>query len=327
MRLCISHQTARAWYRLKDYPAASLLVPNQAQALQDFKVVHDDVAQAQRVLAAYGLPQQDYMPLHILVPSTQARLRTPHLSCHVCSQALPAQSLQVFEHLMVPTAPLLAVQSSQDFSFLELVEYFYELCGAYHLPLQLEEPFCERIQLTSVENLTAFAQSCVHKMGRTKTLSALRFTRNGARSPMETVCAMLVGLSRKHGGLGVIDFDLNARIEVPNRLRHLTRSHAFYADILLRQAKLILEYQGFNHEESQRAVSDEERRNTLAALGYRVIAIWKHALFQPQDFQRLMLTIERAAGLRKDRHTDEFVEKQAALRRFLLRRMLDKSSR
>ena len=133
---------------------------------------------------------------------------------------------------------------------------------------------------------------------------------------------MMLALPKACGGLGVHDLVMDRKIPVTGNARQMTRRRYFYADALIESARLIIEYNGFRHDEERRAVLDSEREHALNAMGYTVVTVARGSFFGQEDFRRICASISAGAGLQKGRFPEDFAERQEALRRFVLRRWL-----
>ncbi|QWT17355.1 hypothetical protein KPC83_05815 [Collinsella sp. zg1085] len=322
MKPILGHTTALAWYRLAARPAPLACAPETPCCLSTKQTLPHEFQLAFQALKAQGLSEVEQHLFHIVVSDTQSRSRGGFVQSHVQQGYVPVGFLQEYEHFWIPDIRLIALQMARYLSLLELVELYYELCADYSLSVSPKERYFERPSLTTVEALCDYAHHTDIHGGKKKALQALKYVHNHARSPMETACAMLISLPKRLGGLGIRDIELNARIDVPSHLQQLTRSKYFLADILLKKSGTDFEYHGSMHEEEQRGISDEERRQTLQSLGFEVVVARKQSLFNQQAFVRLFEALRMQAGERADRYPADFAIRQEKLRQFVLRHYL-----
>ena len=82
-------------------------------------------------------------------------------------------------------------------SLFALVEYYFELCGAYSLGTGSSTSYNERFALTSTERLKQFFNSITRCDGLALARKAIQCVRDGCRSPMETAFVMMLTLPKK----------------------------------------------------------------------------------------------------------------------------------
>lgn len=273
-------------------------------------------------LAALGVPDAELETIHTLTSSSGNRRSSSNLKCHVHQGELPAGALlKINGGMYVVGICLCALQAAEEMDFLELVEYYYEICGAYALPFD-DGPYHERKPLASVRKLREFFARMPGRRGVGRAMRALGYVRDGSRSPMETALVMMLILPRKVGGLGLKTVEMDHRIEVRERFRDMTTRRFLIADVYIVAARLDIEYHGFHHDQAGRDVSDAERENTLRAMGHHVIVVRKGSFFERRAFLRAMEAIRMRAGVRPAKMPHDFAERQERLRQFVLRRML-----
>ena len=207
----------------------------------------------------------------------------------------------------------------------ELVEFGYEICGGYELPADGCGDYRERVALTSPDPLRAFIEGLSGVRGVKAARRAVRYVRGGSRSPMETSHVMMLVLPKRMGGLGVRGLLMDYRVDIPYALRRLTRRGYVMCDACVPRACLDIEYNGFHHDEEQRKVEDEERRNVLEALGFHVKVLTKAAFFDAYSFRRHVLSIMQILSMRVCDLPKGFWGAQEELRHFVLRRWLNAS--
>ncbi|MBE6469340.1 MAG: hypothetical protein E7001_05160 [Coriobacteriaceae bacterium] len=263
------------------------------------------------------------VPLHVMVAEHGQRRRHKGVVSHVHGGELPAGSLlKIDEGLYVADIRLCALQAAEDLEFVELIEYFYEICGAYSLDGAEGRGYRERLPLTSVSDLSSYFDQMAGVRGIRKASRALRYVRDGSRSPMETALVMMLTLPRADGGLGIRDVVMDHRIEVSGHVRDMTGRRYFVTDIYIRKVRLAIEYHGSEHERAARGVADEERENALRAMGHQVIVVRRGAFFSRLSFLRFMEAIRKRVGIRPSSLDPGFAKRQERLRRFVLRRVL-----
>ncbi len=323
MSIVLSHITACHLYRAPARPSNLPVFPEAPRPLKTGAPQMAEVARARALLISYGVPSPLTETIDLLVSEPAERRRMAGIRCHVCQAELPAHALVQLEAGVFAVDPrFCALLAAQDLSYLELVEYYYELCGAYALPFEEEEPYQETVPLVSSQKLEAFFRAMGGTHGVPRALRAVRYVRDGSRSPMETASTMTLVLPKRDGGLGIRGVRMNRPIPITGAARRMTRRRQFFADAYIESARLLIEYMGMRHEEEARQAEDSERDNALDTMGYHVVRIWRWAFFDQTGYRRILAKIRTEVGLQATRFPPDFDDRQEELRRFVLRRWL-----
>lgn len=334
MSLVLSHTTAYYYYQTVARPEQQAQVwaePSAAsgEAFEAGPPSKKLVSTARRLLAAYGVPSDELGVIDVLVVSQKDRRTRRDVACHLYRNGAggisEAAVHHIFGEIYVVGVPLCALQAAERMSFRECVEYYYELCGCYRMPLDSGESYAECRPATSVEELRDFFAANSGARGVATARRAIEYVRNGARSPMETALIMMIVMPKKEGGLGIRGVEMDYRIPVSKYASRLTRSRNLYCDIFVPSAGLTIEYGGRVHEEVHRRARDNERTNALRAMGYDVIDVSRENLFDRDGFERTIAAIGKKVGVRPSRLPGDFAERQEDLRQFVLRRWLGAS--
>ena len=323
MSIVLSHSAVRLLYRAPARPRYLPKFPEVSSPLKTGAPQADEVARARALLISYGIPASKLETLELLVSEPKERRRMPGIKCHVCRHELPAHALVRLDAGIFAVDPrFCALLAGQDLDYLELVEYYYELCGGYELPIEEGESYREVAPLTSCCELETFFRSMRGMHGVPQALRAVRYARDGSRSPMETASTMTLVLPRRDGGLGIHRVTMNHSIAITGTARRMTGRREFFADAYIASARLLIEYMGMRHEEEERQADDSERDNALDTMGYHVVRIWRWAFFDTMRYRRILAKIRAEVGLRATRFPADFDDRQEALRRFVLRHWL-----
>ncbi|OUO63722.1 hypothetical protein B5F70_08295 [Collinsella sp. An268] len=245
----------------------------------------------------------------------------PGITCHLLGGELPARTLlEIEKGVLVPDVRLCALGAASYLSLRELIEYYFELCGTYALFPGGNESYRKlKTARTTTEDLRAFFLAMRQRNHAAKALRALRYVRDGSRSPMETATVMLLVLSMREGGLGIRSVTMNHEIPVTKAARKLTRRKTLICDAFIARCLLDIEYNGILHEQTDQRIIDAERLNALHAMGYEMLVIDRSALFSVLSFRRLMASIERHAHIKQRYLNEAFRIRQEELRTFVLR--------
>ena len=321
MSIVLSHRTAWLLYHAPHRPAVMESLPPRRAALAASYPAERLVARAIGVLKAAVIDSCELSAIDVTVANDRVRSKAPQVKSHVCTAPLPAGSIRrIASGVFVVSPELCFIQMARVFrDRRELIEFGCELCGGYEWGLKASEDYRERSPLTTVERIASVVSQLEGLHGVKAARWALRFTRDGSRSPMETAHIMTLVLPRRLGGLGIADMRMDWRIDIPPALRGLTRRGYVVCDGCSPLFRLDVEYNGFHHNDELRKVADEERRNVLEAMGYRVKVLTKGAFFDAPSFRRHLQSIIQIVGLRPRDVPDGFWERQEELRRFVLR--------
>ena len=324
MGIVFSHRTAALVYRAAGCPVQAGRLPAAPAPLARCYPSKAAVAAARRTLALLGIPPAETGLLDVLVAGDSVRSSDPALTCHVFSAALPAHSIRTLaDGVFVVSPELCFLQMACVFiDRRELVEYGYELCGGYALPIDPQGAYRERSPLATVASLEALLKSFKRVAGLRRAAWALRYVREGSRSPMETANVMTIVLPKRLGGAGVASVRMNLPVPVPEEHRDLTRRRWHVCDAAVPKKLLDLEYNGFHHDDEFRKAEDEERRAALEAMGYRVKVLTKQAFFNRDAYRRYLRSVFRILGIAEESLPPGFWTLQEELRRFVLRRWL-----
>lgn len=324
MSVIFSHTTAWAIYHAPDRPTAMPSFPAHPAPLARSYPAKGNIACARNLLELCGISAELLEHLDVLVADESLRSDDPEVASHVCSRVLPAGSVRrLAAGVFVVSPEICFIQMGMVFDDIrELVEFGFELCGSYELEIVPGGDYRERPALATCSSIAAVADEMAGMRGVAIARKALRYVREGARSPMETAHVMTLDLPRRMGGAGISAICMDYRIEIPPGLRGLTRRRSVVCDGCVPGRLLDFEYNGFWHDEDERRAEDEERRNVLEAMGYRVKVLNRLAFFSCTAFRRHLRSIFRILGIREDKLPSGFWARQEELRRFVLRRLL-----
>lgn len=282
-------------------------------------------------LADCGVPAQELETIDSLVSFAFERSHPGgSFRIHSLGMPVPADNLvELVPGLLVVDPRLCFVQAASWLNELELIEFGYELCGSYELPVQATtaeaEPrdggtvgYTVRRPLTTRVALQEFVKGHSGFKGSRAAAKALVRVRDGSRSPMETAAALAIVMPRCRGGLGFKGVELNYRVDIPDEFRSLTASGYFEVDIFAPRKNAGVEYDGGAHAEASRRAHDAERLATLNAMGMRIQTLTKGQFANQLAFHRAMNAIARMFGIKADASL-EFQRAQNELRQALIR--------
>ena len=151
-------------------------------------------------LASFGL---GYLakPVHLLVPSSECRIRCADARCHVRSGPFPARSFLPIDEGTFSSSPELAfIQMAEVLDCPRLVKLGDELCGIYGIETVGIVDFDRTSPFTTVKRLERFLLKAECMPGLVKARKAVRHIAPGSASPMEPAIVLLFCLPPRLGG-------------------------------------------------------------------------------------------------------------------------------
>ena len=204
-------------------------------------------------------------------------------------------------------------------SFTGALELGMELCGTYALrPSGLEGMAQRDNTLIDVDSLKRHVESWRSLQGLGTARKAAKYLVGGSASPMETKLYLLLCLPLQYGGYNLGLPELNPEFDLnPDEMEILRRS-SVKPDMLWRQKKLVIEYDGRQHEEEQQSKYDAMRKTILEGRGYTVRQVKRHQLYNPLAFHSFASSIGSFLGVRQRPVTPKHQSAREELRAVLL---------
>ena len=201
-------------------------------------------------LMGIRVPGQDSASdfVHVCVPHKNRKRHLVHVVFHAWSNV----HSQVIDSLVTCTMPIDAwCQVAADMSINELVVLGDRLTCAH-----------EDMRVTTLEDLCDHIDTCPSFHGIRKCRTALGLIREGTDSSKES-----------EGRLVLVDFGLpNPVVNHPIRTPGLSRPHK--VDMAYPEQQVCIEFDGLHHyHNSQQWQYDQDKRETLRAIGWDVIVI------------------------------------------------------
>lgn len=238
----------------------------------------------------------------------------------------PADGTDPDAEVCVPSPELLYLLAAQSLRDEHLIAaYGCELTGAYSLlprglvnlgkvlankeegePIGLRDllaadGYVTRQPLTTCARINAFLdQIAPHTPGLRAARHALRWVKDGSRSPMETVSSLSLRMSGSCGGFGVGNGEFNVRLEISKKWQDVLGKPYVVVDELFqspRHKNVIAEYNGAGgHLSMQQSSSDNLRRGALIEAGHRVFFITAPDFLDYDKWTALAHSIVSALG-------------------------------
>ena len=328
MSIVLSHTTARAVYQAARSVSAEVTEPCSPAAIYGSCPSGALLDAAAEWFTKHNVTLDANESLEVMVFDRKNARYAMSCQCHVSSKRFSSSRFtELGDDIFIVSIELCALQAATYLSFRELVEYYFELCGAYSLGTGSSTSYTERFALTSTERLKQFFNSLTRCDGLTLARKAIQCVRDGCRSPMETAFVMMLTLPKSEGGLGIKGIETDYEVQVTAAAKNLTRRKKFFMDAYLKKSRTDVEYNGFYHDAEENRAIDEERKNALASMGYGIITVSRYSFMHASSFVRVMEAIQRKEDIRPSRLPKDFQIMQEDLRRFVLRRFIEEKKR
>ena len=229
----------------------------------------------------------DHLPVDLVVMNAETRLQSKAVRCRTWNRAIPAGGIVRFaEHLFLSSPEFAFVQLARGNSMLRLAYIASGLCGAY---CRDDSSLMKRRPLTTLVMLALYLEAMEREPdglhmrrpdGWTKARRALSYAIEGARSPEEIACGMLLGMPTRLGGFGLGMPLSNPSITISISTSGGERLVERFPDLYWPERKLIVEYDSDAfHTGGRRRGQDANRVLEFRAAGYTVVSLTTSQLF------------------------------------------------
>ena len=262
-------------------------------------------------------------PVHFIVSQRDGCWDSALKVCHVWGSPIVSGMLGKADgNLLTSSAEFCLLQLACELGAVELARLITELCGTYALAPSPQDEYRNCPPATSLHHVSQFGRRMQRAgmRGARNLLRAVRFSADGAASPMETAVFLLLRLPLCLGGYGVEAPQLNARPRVGAAGGSGVRRRPHRCDLLWAEQGVALEYEGERwHTGPARITDDSLRDNALSAQGCRVIRVTKEQLYRADAFDDVARQICTLLGRRlRIPSSYNWFERRAHLRHMLL---------
>ena len=251
---------------------------------------------AHATVQANQLPEQEltalgfHRPIHLAVPTRNARRPSSLLTCHLFSSPPPYSFVRVSPHVYVEAPIPTLVKMAPRLPTGTLVRLLNRLLASYQLK---DDGIAKRQPLATKRELEQFVWRPYGIRGIKAVQRLLPYLVENLASPEEVRLAALLFLPIHLGGQGLPLASANA----PIRTVGTSISTMRYADLFWQVWKLILEYDSDLHHSSDNDIGrDSTRRAQLQAGGYHVVTMTRRQLHEPAAFRDTVLALKHAMG-------------------------------
>lgn len=278
----------------------------------------DDLSTAARELRASNPEALLRAPVHCIVRSSTTQRAPQPCRFHQHSSEIPrGAAFRVSSSAWCASPELAFVQEAAlESNVFRLALLGWELCGTYCTASTGHETTYQLQQLTSHERLSDFARRNAHMRGSQKALRALRFVKDNAASPRESMLALVLGLPSMYGGHALGMPLMNHPVEATPQARAIAGRASFRCDLCWPHARLDVEYQSAETHAGEIArIGDSRRANALSSMGWTVVAITNDELNSASTMEEIAKTLRKLLGKRLRADAASHRARQLELRR------------
>lgn len=262
--------------------------------------------------------------LHLLVPRGKHVEGHEFLRLHTVSPGSSNNLLRLGDGVYCAAPELVARQLAPWGRIEDLIYLLHELCGVYTYTGLPSLDLAERKPFATKESFEKFLSQQGRFPSSKLMAEALGQVRERSASPMETACAMFLGLPYRLGGLGFPDFEMNREIVVPEKLRRQLGRTRMYGDLCWDERRVVLEYDSSQwHGAAEQIARDSSRRSALMKLGYQVVTLTGGQATDRAELMRTADTLAEVLGHRVRPRVRDFEKRQHVLEWIIFR---DKAS-
>ena len=268
MAIVISHNSSLEL--LRAVPPQVRLYPRVGEPLS-----LEQISTKPRELAGIDLRQfgVSRTPVHVLVSKDALRIKASGFATHHFGlETMPGGLLLELAPGVYAAGPELCfIQLARTTSLVGAVVLGYELCGEYSHFSEMASGYYERPPLTSVERIGAAIEAVSGLYGVNRAREALRWVRDGARSPMETVLSSELFLPGRHSGLAFERPELNYTVQLDEVASAITGTTSCSIDIAWLGPRRGVEYD--SQEWHLDPARDLRRKEALEHMGWTINTI------------------------------------------------------
>ena len=249
----------------------------------------------------------------VVVPSADSRVRASFFSCHVLSTGMPTPSFVTLGNdLCIPCPELLFLQLAGVMTPEVHALLGYELCGTFSRSAtdpRVSEATYGVPPVTNVEKISSYLDACGRRRGVTLARKSLKWVRDNAWSPMESIVALMACLPVSEDGYGMGDVSLNVRHGTTPELVDLGCKESRVPDIEIVGTHIGFNYDSHAHldldsiveaarkgdpsaamrDVREKYLDDLKRNRELAAMGRVILPVTPNDLFALGGLDAVML--------------------------------------
>lgn len=244
---------------------------------------------------------------HIVVFDSEDKFSKEGYMVHCCSNAIAYEKTSIVRGESLVRLELLFIQLASELGVLKTIMLGMLMCSKPNA-----NPF-----MMTVEQLKHFALQAHGMHGRKVALRALKYIKEGCRSPQEAIIFMMLNNPYALGGfnLGYAVFD--HLVVLPRKYEAHINEASYNLDIYYPSKKLDVEYQGAFHKD--KTLEDMKRAEVLEEMGFKVIFLYTEDLYNLEKFYHKVEDIRKYLGKRIRIQSRHYAKNFSALRSLLPR--------
>lgn len=273
-------------------------------------------AQANGFVDAHG-------KVHITASNETAATRSSSIAAHKIESDVATSCLLIDGEIAVSSPELTFVQMSSLLESTQLTALGNELCSQYAIS---QDQISQRKAITSSTKLGKFLEMNRNLRSCAKAKKACSFIVDGARSPMEWKCFMLLTLSHVRGGAKLpapklnSKIDLKAPIQATDQWGYPRTIDSLECDLVWNaKCTVVVEYQGQEWHTSESALlRDAMKNNKLAEQNITLFELTKDIVYNEVEFNDFCSALAKAINHRNRVRAADAYEKSRLLRRAIM---------
>lgn len=255
--------------------------------------------------------------IHILLDSSNNKIKNPNFKCHINFSKLPKGSLKIInENIKIVSPEFMLIQLSKSLNYEELFLLILELCGSYSIN-PLDNSFTNNIYpitdiktiknyLTRFKNMNPYAK-CVNNL-----LRICKYAQNASASPMESRLYIKLCGPKKQGLYECKGLKLNQKINISKKAQLIAGQDYIIPDITCIKKKVAIEYDSAQfHENTTQGQRDKRRRDALVHDGWKVVTLVPSQINNPNIFHTIAIDIKKALKEDTRIRVKDFYEKRS----------------
>ena len=260
---------------------------------------------------------------HITTLNGAAATRSSAIAAHTTESDIAASCLLIDGEIAVSSPELTFVQMSSLLESTQLIALGNELCSQYAIS---RDQISQRKAIMSSTKLGKFLDMNSNLRSCAKAKEACSFIVDGARSPMEWKCFMLLTLSHVKGGAKLPAPKLNSKIDLKVPIQATDQwgypriIDSLECDLVWdAKCTVVVEYQGQEWHTSESALlRDAMKNNKLAEQGITLFELTKDIVYNEIDFSDFCDALAKAINHRNRVRAADAYEKSRLLRRAIM---------
>lgn len=260
---------------------------------------------------------------HITTSAATPRIKHAAIAAHATTANIETSLVYINEAIPITNPALTFLHMAALLTPVHLIAAGNELCSKYALA---DKGINQRRAITSVAQLQNYLAIAPEIRAVKKARTACANIVDGARSPMEWKCFMLLTLSHMHGGAKLAKPRLNYKIALRNPIQTIDEwgypreIKSLECDLVWKSPKtVVVEYQGKEwHAGRIAAQRDIVKSNLLADQDITLFELTSEIVYDEIAFQEFCKMLARALEYRNRTRTSKAIKRSRELRRAIL---------